>query len=70
MGILREYEILSHVAHALLEMCSRCRGFVREKKSLGGLVLKEKQKGCQCGKQCDRLIEGICADCSHYVEHS
>ena len=50
-------------------MCDRCRQVVRDG---GDFVLPElgkREKSCKCRKQCERLVEGVCADCGHYVEH-
>ena len=50
-------------------MCHRCLSFKRNKSRLGEIETKGKEAGCRCEKQCDRLIEGVCADCGHYVRH-
>ena len=69
MGILRENEIPSQVASPLLRLCNRCRNLMRDKGRLGEIVVKNGHADCWCQKQCDRLIEGVCADCGHYVAH-
>ena len=42
---------------------------MRDKGRLGEIVVKNGHADCWCQKQCDRLIEGVCADCGHYVAH-
>ena len=69
MGILRENEIPFQVASPLLRLCSRCRNFMRDKGRLGEIEVRSGDAACRCQKQCDRLIEGVCADCGHYVRH-
>ena len=48
-------------------MCSRCRDFVR-KGNFASFMVKNAKTGCTCEKECDRLIQGICHDCGHYVQ--
>ena len=69
MGILRSDEIPPLVACVLSKMCRRCLSFTRNKSRLGEIETRGKEAGCRCEKQCDRLIEGVCADCGHYVQH-
>ena len=50
------------------KLCYRCRDYARDGKGFG-VVLKGAQRRCRCEKGCDRLIDGICLDCGHYVAH-
>ena len=69
MGILSADEIPLLVVCAPLKMCRRCLSFTRNKSRLGEIETRGKEAGCRCQKQCERLIEGVCADCGHYVRH-
>ena len=68
MGILREGEIRFSCGFLEGKMCNRCLELVSDGMNLD-VSPKGARRGCRCKEGCDRLIEGPCVDCGHYVRH-